>query len=131
MTTPPPLPNPPRRSRKWLPLTIIAAIVLSLFILYLQLKPQWDEARTHVEERSKFLSARNNLIQIAAAADTYFLQEPAKDQVTVPELKEWLGGVLLLKPVEGEDYNSVVIRRDWRSISVQLPSGATVEWKKE
>jgi hypothetical protein len=131
MTTPPPLPNAPTRTPKWVVPCIIAAVVLSVVLAYFEVRPRWNEARTRIQQQTRLLSAQNNLIQIGAAADIYFVQEPTKDKVSVAELKKWLSGSLFLKPVEGEDYDSIIVAKGWRSISIQLPSGQTVAWTKK
>jgi hypothetical protein len=101
-----------------------------IFFSYLQLKPQWEEAQTQVREKTRELSVRNNLVQIGSAAETYFSEKPGSDRVTVPELNQWLPGALFLTVVDGESYDSIVVTKGWRSISVQLPSGQVVEWTK-
>jgi len=117
---------------KWAFLLIVAAVVsVSLPFTYLQLKARWEEAKAKVQQQTKLQAVRNNLILIAAAADTYFAQEPTKNSVTVAELKRWLVGALPLKSVEGEDYDAMVLPRSWETISMQLPSGQTVEWRKK
>jgi hypothetical protein len=110
---------------------ILAAVVLSVGIAYFEIKPRWDEARARIQQQMRLLSAQNNLVKIGATADVYFAQEPTKDKVSVAELKKWLPGSLFLNPVEGEDYDSIVVTKGWRSISIQLPSGQTVAWTKK
>ena len=40
-------------------------------------------------------------------------------------------GALQRESLGGGDYNSMVISKDWRSISIQLSSGTVVEWTKQ
>ncbi len=116
------------RLKRLLPWGIAALVFLLSFFGYLSKAPPWAVSAPEGSRTNQTLVVRNNLVQIALAADLYFQHHP--DQVTVGavDLQRWLPGGLDLTPVAGERYDSLVIQKASRTLSLTLADGTTVEW---
>ena len=78
-----------------------------------------------VRETSQEKAVTNNLRQLAAAADQYFLEE-GKTEVKATQLigpDKYIGS---LEPVAGESYEDLVITTEMSEISVTLADGRTI-----
>lgn len=78
-----------------------------------------------LEMESEETAVINNLRQIAAAADQYFLEE-GKTSVTIEELVGPDKYILELTPVAGESYEGMIITVEMEEISVILESGQVI-----
>jgi len=78
-----------------------------------------------VRETSQEKTVTNNLRQIAAASDQYFL-ENGVTEVKVSELVGPEGYIHSLEPVAGESYEDMVISTQMKEISVTLEDGRVV-----
>ena len=78
-----------------------------------------------VRETSQEKTVTNNLRQLAAAADQYFLEE-GKTKVRASELIGPDKYIRSLDPVAGETYEDLVITTEMDEISVTLADGTTV-----
>ncbi|MEO6568635.1 MAG: LysM domain-containing protein [Opitutaceae bacterium] len=88
------------------------------------------EARTEEASASVAVAIRNNLRQIAGAADQYFL-ENGKIQVLLKELIGPDKYIKRLVPIDGEDYSALVLKAGAQPLSVVTARGQTVDyWPK-
>ena len=83
--------------------------------------------QNYVETNAKKTIINDNLDKIVLAAKTY-LKENEYRQVAYPELVE---GKFLedIKPVDGENYKDIVLRRTGGILVVKMASGESVECK--
>ena len=80
-----------------------------------------------VRERTYETTVRNNLVQIWSAAEQQML-EKGVDVVTYDELVADGGYFQDFKPVAGEDYHKITVRRGDESLSVTLRNGRSVSY---
>jgi type IV pilus assembly protein PilA len=78
-----------------------------------------------VRQTSQEQTARNNLRQIASAADQYFLEEGVAE-VTYEQLVGPDAYIRSIEPVAGEVYEGMVITTEMDEISVTLPDGRVI-----
>lgn len=80
-----------------------------------------------VRDQSREAAIRNNLRQLANAADQHMLEhgveEVRYDQIVGPEPEKYIKAI---EPVAGESYEDIVIRVDTPEISVTTPDGLVV-----
>lgn len=121
---------PAPRMKRLLPWAVAAVVLVVSFLGYLLHAPPFKVVGATNGRTAKLVMVRNNLMELATAADSYLQQHPNQTVVRSDELQRWLPGVLDLKSVAGEHYDSLVIARDWQKISVVLADGTAVEWKR-
>ena len=78
--------------------------------------------RKHDKKTIKVLM-RNNLMQIAALSDEYFRQKPDASSFKFSDYFEFLPVNLPITIWDGEDYDSIVVDRDWKELEIKSKSG--------
>ncbi len=119
------------RLKRLLPWAIAALVFLLSFFGYLSKAPPWAVSAPEGSRTNQTLVVRNNLVQVAIAADLYFQHHPEKTDVSVADLQRWLPGGLDLSPVAGERYDSLVLQPSSHTLSLALADGTVVEWSEK
>jgi hypothetical protein len=68
----------------------------------------------------------SNLALVSTAVDRYFAANPNATSVEIRGLRKSDPQLAALKPVAGEDYNTLVIPRGFGSLSIEVPKVASV-----
>jgi len=87
------------------------------------------EATAKAQDAQKRSQVEVNLLKVAALAEAYFEAENQPEQVSVSELNAWMPNVLRLDAAAGENYDNLVVGRDWRTLSITIAGGMTVSIK--
>lgn len=122
-----PLPRP-ARNRSLLVIIAIALLIGAVVGLWrgrMRLAST-PEARPPVTQETALPAIRDNLRRIAEAAASYFAVTPSAEDVSFETLAQRTAGGLSLPRVAGEDYTTVVVRRDAATVKVSLPDGRDV-----
>lgn len=73
----------------------------------------------------------NNLAQVAVVADQYFLQNPDAIEFKFVDYFDFMPFDLPITIWDGEDYDSIVVDRDWKEIKIESKSGVVSTFKKQ
>ena len=104
--------------------TLMAAPVAAVGLMAAMAIPAFQKVRTASQEKTVL----NNLRQLSAAADQYYL-ENGKSEATLADLVGPDKYVKELHPVAGEDYSTLVFKQG-EPLSVQLADGRTISYPK-
>ncbi len=122
-----PLPRP-ARNRSLLVIIAVALLIGALAGVWRgrQRLASTPEARPPVTQETALPAIRDNLRRIADGAASYFTATPSATEVSFETLAQRTAGGMSLSPVAGEDYATVVVRRDAATVKVSLPDGRDV-----
>lgn len=121
---------PAPRMKRLRPWAAAAVLLVASFLGYLLHAPPFKVAGATDGRTAQLVRVRSNLMELGTAAESYFQQHPDQGIVRGDELQRWLPGVLELKSVAGERYDSLVFSRDWQKVAVVLADGTAIEWKR-
>lgn len=101
------------------------ALLIGGTFAYVRLRPELAQARAAAAEAAKSPKAqvRDNLVHLGALADAYFAKHADVKSVVVKDLIQDSPGAALPASILGENYEIVVIPRDWTLLKISLPDG--------
>ena len=104
---------------------LAGALLCALAIGYLQVRPRLQAARERAQQHSTTAAIREHMLQLGNAADRFFAEHPARNDVTGKELRA-LAPAAVFHSEMGEDYDAVVIQKSTTLLRIHLPDGKDI-----
>ncbi len=125
---PPPLPTRSKRPSRDALVLIWAIVAICFAVVAWRVTDQWQEG-SKIRKKAQQQMILNNLRQLAAAADQFFLENGTRT-VTLRQVVGPGKYVKQLSPVDGEDYGKLNLNMDVKTWTIVTKSGITVTYKR-